>query len=115
MSPAPTGAVSNIRLITASSRSAVLIWDDVPCTQRGGLLLWYAVNISSRNTLATTKQVKTNATSVAIDGLSPFTNYTASIQYVNGAGSGPSVDYSFNTLEDGRFVSFFFFSSFCLS
>ncbi|XP_076436158.1 LOW QUALITY PROTEIN: receptor-type tyrosine-protein phosphatase T-like [Babylonia areolata] len=96
----PNGTISQVRVSNRQARQVTLSWTDVPCAQRGGVLLRYDVTVRPKSGLGITKVMTTNVTSLVVGGLEPYTEYLGSVRYVNRVGSGPpSPEFIFTTAQ----------------
>ncbi|VDO74421.1 unnamed protein product [Schistosoma margrebowiei] len=88
----PSGPPMNLRQLSQSNQSVNVTWDNPLCSQRGGPLEMYLINISTLssvvtpNTLANSK----NMPPIQINNLTPQIVYTLQVAYKNPVGVGPS-------------------------
>ncbi|GAB1610548.1 receptor-type tyrosine-protein phosphatase kappa-like, partial [Argonauta hians] len=105
----PSGIIQNVRKISLSASSVTIEWDDLLCTDRGGVLVQYEISLKTYTTaIATTTTIttlnqpimKTLYRFFVIPDLKPFTKYGVRIRYVNSKGSSAfSKELTFQTLQ----------------
>ncbi len=85
-STAPTDPPRNVIATNKTSRSIILSWDTITCTERNGMITSYTVEIGQTGNTTTI----TNITELTFstNELTPFTNYTFRVAGVNSAGTG---------------------------
>ena len=100
--PAPSGAPASLTLGPVTANSVTLQWGAVPCLHRNGEITSYTViarnsdGIEEQNT-----NINAAARQAVISGLTPSTQYTLSLDAVNGAGIGPFTTVPLETSERG--------------
>lgn len=97
----PKGRVSQLRVVSLTSKTIELTWNDVICAERGGLLRNYDVFVKTNDV---TIQILSSQTNEAyVTGLKPYSNYTVQVRYVNNIQNGPlSDELHVVTLQDGK-------------
>ena len=105
--PGPGGNVSNLASDNTQNTSVTISWTSVPCAQRGGVLVRYDVMVKLYNDSGLKQMLSTNATSVVIEHLTPFTSYVVAVRYVNSVGAGPYGEELHITTAQGGIVADF--------
>ena len=100
---APSGAIQNFAAQSITSRQASLVWEDVACLYRGGILVAYEVTIRDPNSAVTGQRRNVTQRTLTVTDLIPFTRYGFTVRYFNRIGPGPnSTEYLLTTLEDSK-------------
>ncbi|CAH8434699.1 unnamed protein product [Heterobilharzia americana] len=88
----PRGSPLNLRQLSQSNQSVNVTWDLPLCTERGGPLEKYVINISSLASVVSPSVLSDsqNAPPIQIVGLVPQVLYTLQVAYKNPVGIGPS-------------------------
>ncbi|KAL8574971.1 hypothetical protein ACOMHN_064502 [Nucella lapillus] len=96
----PSGRVGSLKTTDLQATGVTLTWGELPCAERGGVLLHYDIIVASPDLKVMVQHLRSNRTSVAVMGLAPFTNFTAMVRYVNRAeGANYSEELPFTTAE----------------
>ena len=72
-------------------------WGEVPCLDRNGVIIDYAVTARSSGGMEVTAAADVANRRATISNLSPSTQYTISVAAVNSVDSGPTTDIIVNT------------------
>ncbi|CAH8446988.1 unnamed protein product [Schistosoma bovis] len=88
----PSGPPMNLRQLSQSNQSVNVTWDNPLCSQRGGPLEMYLINISTLSSVVTptTLANSKNMPPIQINNLIPQIVYTLQVAYKNPVGVGPS-------------------------
>ncbi|KAL5011432.1 hypothetical protein ScPMuIL_009983 [Solemya velum] len=98
----PTGTVGNVTVSGVSSNRANVNWGRPQCEDQGGRLWKYRVSVHTvgGSTTDISYTVLPSSLTQAIEGLSPYTNYTVKVQFVTRFGSSPfTEEVPFTTKE----------------
>ena len=99
---APLSAPLNLRYTTVTEYSATLVWDELDCRQRGGVLSYYDVRLDDIDDRSDVIVDHVMSTTAQFDVLVPYRRYAARVRYVNRVGVGPySSQITFTTLATG--------------
>ncbi|XP_014790249.1 receptor-type tyrosine-protein phosphatase delta [Octopus bimaculoides] len=105
----PTGKIKDVRIISLSANHVTIEWDNLPCAERGGVLIRYEIVIQSDDIAATRSTLKTKYQFLVIPDLKPFTKYGVRIRYVNSVGAGgfseELIFQSLQTIPDAPLLS----------
>ncbi|CAI9718057.1 receptor-type tyrosine-protein phosphatase kappa-like [Octopus vulgaris] len=71
----PTGKIKDVRIISLSANHVTIEWDNLPCAERGGVLIRYEIVIQSHDIAAAHSTLKTKYQFLVIPDLKPFTKY----------------------------------------
>ena len=102
-SSAPSQPPSNVEVPTINPREFELLWVPPPMDQQNGIIRRYIVNITSADSmqeLITYSQ----ATSLVVQNLHPFTTYTCSVSAETVAPGPFSPPVVVQTPEDGKLM-----------
>nr|CAH8826550.1 unnamed protein product [Trichobilharzia regenti] len=106
----PKGPPMNLRQLSQANQSIYVTWDYPLCSQRGGPLEAYVVNIStlSSTTLPIILSNPQNVPPIQIIGLVPQILYTIQVAYRNAMGVGPAaqINISLNRSVSNQPTSF---------
>ncbi|VDP51548.1 unnamed protein product [Schistosoma mattheei] len=88
----PSGPPMNLRQLSQSNQSVNVTWDNPLCSQRGGPLEMYLINISTLSSVVTPTTLgnSKNMPPIQINNLTPQIVYTLQVAYKNPVGVGPS-------------------------
>ncbi|RTG84722.1 uncharacterized protein DC041_0007623 [Schistosoma bovis] len=88
----PSGPPMNLRQLSQSNQSVNVTWDNPLCSQQGGPLEMYLINISTLSSVVTptTLANSKNMPPIQISNLTPQIVYTLQVAYKNPVGVGPS-------------------------
>ena len=93
-----------------SSTQILVTWEEVPLDDQNGVITTYEVLIVPQLTFdgSLMESTTTNVTntSLLLDGLHPFLNYTISVRAYTSVGAGPYQSVIESTLEDRRLHNF---------
>ena len=104
--PAPSGVIQNIRVVSTTKDGANVRWNKLPCEERGGVLLYYLVEVYALPDGTLSGTYAANTTTYFVDGLLPYRRYGVRVMYFNDVGSsGHSNLTEFQTQEDGKLYS----------
>jgi len=109
------GGISDVRVVSYTSRTAVVSWSAINCSQQNGPSVGYACELVRRNShiaesssdRATHEDETTvpcrvvNHTRLELSTLVPFTNYTFTVWFRNSDFHGSKTSINFATDEDG--------------
>lgn len=109
MFPAPSGSPTFLQIITLSSTSIQVAWQEIPISDRNGVIIvyealfeWYA-SFPFRQLGNGT--VNVTGLSLELMDLQPFTFYSISVRAYTSVGHGPFSRFTLaRTLEDGKIV-----------
>ena len=102
---APTGAPRDVTP-SMTSRSIMVTWDTIECTERNGIINGYTVVLDGAGFFIHSSSGTMDRTFFAI-GLTPFTNYTFQVAGFNAAGIGSrSLCCTYHYYCGRRFVEF---------
>ncbi|KAL3872174.1 hypothetical protein ACJMK2_040120 [Sinanodonta woodiana] len=99
----PTGVIHPVIVTNFSARSVSFSWNNLNCTERGGILLYYSVTVylMNPNNSIIAFQGNTSTTMYQVQTLLPATNYGVVVLYFNSKGSTELRNFSyFNTADD---------------
>ena len=99
-SAAPTAAPP-ILIYNFTSRSFIVTWESIECSERNGIITGYAVGFQEENGASVPGDVM--GESFTASGLTPHTVYTFRVAGVNSNGTGPFTNFSIQTDEDSEF------------
>ena len=101
---APSGIVPNIQVISTTKNGATIQWRNLPCEERGGVLLYYLIEIFALPNETPAGTYSTNATiPYYINQLLPYRRYGVSVRYINSVGYSQRSNLTeFQTEEDGK-------------
>ena len=106
--PAPSDSPVNVTALANSSTSIMVTWGPVPEIDQNGIITVYEVMYQPMETFGDAigtemRNVSGLETSVVLDGLEEFVNYTISVQAYTSVGPGPeSEQVTTRTNEDGE-------------
>ncbi|CAH8479405.1 unnamed protein product [Schistosoma rodhaini] len=88
----PSGPPLNLRQLSQSNQSVNVTWDNPLCSQQGGPLEMYVINISTLSSVVmpTILANSKNTPPIQINNLIPQIVYTLQVAYKNPVGFGPS-------------------------
>ena len=105
---APSGTVSNIQVTSRTKDGGTVTWDELPCPNRGGVLIHYYLEVYRLPSMTLEDTYETNMTSFFVSSLMPFQRYGVNVTFVNSVGSSEPTELTeFVTLEDGEYVSLY--------
>lgn len=95
----------NLRQLSQSNQSVNVTWDNPLCSQRGGPLEMYLINISTLSSVVTptTLANSKNMPPIQINNLTPQIVYTLQVAYKNPVGVGPSSQLIISLNRSGMF------------
>ena len=97
---APTGPPRNV-ILSASSRSVSVSWDDIDCIERNGIITNYTVKFKEQTIPREVMGQIVEGQTFNASGLTPHTNYSFRVAGVNSNGTGPFTGlFSIVTDED---------------
>ena len=114
------GSVSDVDVVTLTSKSVVLSWSALDCSQRNGPSAGYTYELiqQSVDNTRTRHDVQTshvdgavvrhdvvNDTRLELSRLVPFTRYMFSVSFRNSDFDGPKTFINFTTDEDGLYCT----------
>ena len=98
----PGAPPQSVAVTSVNSSSIKVSWGDVLCDQRNGEITGYQVNYTSTSDDGIVN-VTGNQTSVTLNGLQPYTDYSVSVAAMTVNGTGPfSTPVTNKTLFTGR-------------
>ena len=101
-STAPSVAPSNFKASIVTSTSVTLTWDPLPIDDQNGVILYYAIDVTVKET-EEQFQLTSNTTSLEVTDLPPFRTFVCVIAAATSAGLGPiGPTYTVVTLEDSK-------------
>lgn len=100
----PVGVPWNLRSTGFTSRSFSIAWNDVPCSQRGGRLVYYDARFQELNSsTAEESKILTTRPGINVSHVLPFTRYSVRVRYASAVGHGPFCeDFIVQTDADGE-------------
>lgn len=99
---APSSAPTSLSSSVLNPTTVMLTWSPPPTADRNGLITAYTVIITNSDTSERNVYV-TNATTVTVTSLNPYTTYEYSVAANTTVGIGPySINLAFQTVEDGE-------------
>ena len=100
-SPAPSQPPTNIEVPVTYSRAVRLVWTPPEIQQQNGIIRRYIVNLTS---IADGREliIYSQTTTILVQNLHPFTNYTCSVSAETVAPGPFSPAVMVQTLEDGK-------------
>ena len=102
----PTSSPTSLSSFVTGPREVDLQWSPPPLSEHNGIIIGYTVSILNFDDGNETVQLSSNATSITIDSLLPYTTYKCAIAAYTSVGHGPFTAYDiciFKTEEDGMF------------
>jgi len=102
------GQVSRLRISKLTSTTAQMMWNRLPCREHSGIAVGYMYEL--RRHLQTSQLPVNlmfgiiNGTSLDLNSLVPFTNYTFSIHFANDKYQGRRSSQDFTTFEDCEYL-----------
>ena len=102
--PAASAAPGGLRIGHSLPTKAELSWSPVPVEKQNGVIIGYTVEFMGPDSPREIQVKESNATSVEIPGLRPFTSYTFNISAMTKAGTGPATTISSRTPEGGEML-----------
>ena len=106
---APSATPENVVARAISSTQILVTWEEVPLDHQNGVITTYEVLIVPQLTFdGSLMESTTNVTntSLLLDDLHPFLNYTISVRAYTSVGAGPYQSVIESTLEDRRLPNF---------
>ena len=105
------GQLSGLRVTKLMSTEAHFKWNRLPCREHNGRAVGYKYKLS-RHLRPGRPPVNVmsgiiNSTTLDLNDLVPFTNYTVSVQFANHLYQGPRSTLDFITFEDRECLSLF--------
>ena len=96
----------NVSVVSVTSQSIEIIWDEVSCQGQNGPITGYNVAYRPATESSTSKDSFTTLnTSTVLRDLLPYTNYFITITPINEAGKGNSSFLMQQTNESGRYTN----------
>jgi len=95
------GGVDSVRVESRTSKSVVLSWSELDCSQRNGPSVGYSCELTSDADGTTIRRQAVNDTQLEFSQLVPFTWYSFSVSFRNADFDGPKTLVNFITDEDG--------------
>ena len=90
LSTAPSVGPASVMVVTVTTNSITVQWEEVPCLHRNGEITGYVI-VARIRTTDITEFVNGDARSATVSGLTPITQYTVLVAAVNGAGTGQPI------------------------
>ena len=98
----PSGSPLTFGGNATSSRSASISWSPPPADQWNGIITRYIINVTVEET-GHTFQLNSTTTTLRVNSLQPYRNYTCIIAAVTSVGIGPfSGSFTLITPQDGK-------------
>ena len=85
---APPGYVENFTIVSISSTSISLSWEEPVQDQQNGIIIGYIINFQALNNYSSFNYTSTS-TSLTVNTLKPYHNYVCIIAARTVAGTGP--------------------------
>lgn len=95
------GSVDDVHVESVTSKSAVLSWSELDCTQWNGPSVGYFCELTSDVGGSIVHDQIVNNTQLELSQLVPFSSYTFSVSFRNAVFDGPKTLLNFITDEDG--------------
>ena len=96
----PIGVPRNVNVTITSPTTVTVTWNSPVLQHQNGIIQYYVIRISSVETGLTNTHT-TELTTFTFSELHPFYTYNCKVSAVT-IGSGPSVNISFTTPQDGK-------------
>jgi len=95
------GGVDSVRVMSHTSKSVVLSWPELDCSQRNGPSVGYYCELTSDADGTIIRRQVVNDIQLELSQLVPFSWYTFSVSFRNADFDGPKTLVNFITDEDG--------------
>ena len=114
--PEPDGFPQNVSGQSSSSKSILVMWDEVPANQQNGIITGYTITYQSQTQNDNGYvQVKGSVRQTQLTNLKEYVNYGITVLASTVKGDGPaSVPIVVRTDQDSKYTAFFLPSSFPL-
>ena len=90
--------------------STIVVCEWLPPSRPNGIIVSYSVEVCNNSLFCFRVNTSDNATSLMINSLQPFTNYSFAVQASTSVGAGPaSESVNTQTFQAGKTFSFLFF------
>ena len=101
---APSAPPLNVSLLTLSSTTIYVSWDEVPAVERNGIITRYQVNYSQTAFTEDMQTMYTTDLNITLQNLHEYTTYTILVRAFTSAGAGPySNETVTTTFEDSKY------------